>query len=95
MAALWCSFPMEWLRSYPYLGERAAGGFGSDGPVAEGNVGGGTPMTGFDFKSGIGTASRVITFPVGVSYTVGVLVRANHGIREALTRWWTWRRSLG
>ncbi|MGE3796395.1 MAG: P1 family peptidase [Thermomicrobiales bacterium] len=57
----------------------------SDGPVAEGNVGGGTPMTCFDFKGGIGTASRVIPFPDGVSYTVGVLVQANHGIREALT----------
>lgn len=57
----------------------------SDGQVAEGNVGGGTPMTCFDFKGGIGTASRVIPFPEDVSYTVGVLVQANHGIREALT----------
>jgi D-aminopeptidase len=55
------------------------------GPVAEGNVGGGTPMTCFDFKGGIGTASRVIPFPDDAYYTVGVLVQANHGIREALT----------
>jgi L-aminopeptidase/D-esterase-like protein len=57
----------------------------ADGPVVEGNVGGGTPMSCFDFKGGIGTASRVIPFPDGVAYTVGVLVQANHGIREALT----------
>ena len=55
------------------------------GPVEEGNVGGGTPMSCFDFKGGIGTSSRVIEFPGGVAYTVGVLVQANHGIREALT----------
>jgi D-aminopeptidase len=57
----------------------------ASGPVAEGNVGGGTPMTCYNFKGGIGTSSRVIPFPDGVEYTVGVLVQANHGIREALT----------
>jgi D-aminopeptidase len=57
----------------------------ASGPVDEGNVGGGTPMSCFDFKGGIGSASRVIAFPDGVAYTVGVLVQANHGIREALT----------
>ena len=30
------------------------------GPVAEGNVGGGTGMVCYDFKGGIGTASRVL-----------------------------------
>jgi D-aminopeptidase len=57
----------------------------TDGPVVEGNVGGGTPMSCYDFKGGIGTASRVIPFSNGVQYTVGVLVQANHGIRETLT----------
>ena len=57
----------------------------ASGPVDEGNVGGGTPMSCFDFKGGIGSASRVIPFPDGVAYTVGVLVQANHGVREALT----------
>jgi D-aminopeptidase len=55
----------------------------SGGPVAEGNVGGGTAMTCYDFKCGIGTASRVISTGDG-DYTVGVLVQANYGWRELL-----------
>lgn len=51
------------------------------GPVAEGNVGGGTGMVCFGFKGGIGTASRVITTPVG-QYTVGVLVQCNFGVMQ-------------
>ena len=53
------------------------------GPVAEGNVGGGTGMTCHEFKCGIGTASRVVTID-GQSYVVGVLVQANYGTRESL-----------
>ncbi len=53
----------------------------SDGPVAEGNVGGGTGMICHGFKGGIGTASRVTDTAAG-DYTVGVLVQANHGRRE-------------
>jgi D-aminopeptidase len=53
------------------------------GPVAEGNVGGGTGMICHEFKGGIGTASRVITVPSG-AYTVGVLVQANYGSRTDL-----------
>ena len=53
------------------------------GPVPEGNVGGGTPMICYDFKGGIGTASRVAEAG-GTSYTVGVLVQANQGEREQL-----------
>jgi D-aminopeptidase len=56
----------------------------SDGPVAEGNVGGGTGMICHGFKGGIGTASRVLPTATG-AYTVGVLVQANHGRRERLT----------
>jgi len=52
-----------------------------DGPVAEGNVGGGTGMICHDFKGGIGTASRVVESKSGL-YTVGVLVQANHGDRD-------------
>ena len=48
------------------------------GPVAEGNVGGGTGMRCHGFKGGTGTASRVLSAKEG-SYTVGVLVQANHG----------------
>jgi D-aminopeptidase len=55
----------------------------SSGPVAEGNVGGGTGMVCHEFKGGIGTASRVVDEAVG-GYTVGVLVQANHGRREWL-----------
>jgi D-aminopeptidase len=51
------------------------------GPVAEGNVGGGTGMICHGFKGGIGTSSRVTDTATG-RYTVGVLVQANHGRRE-------------
>ena len=53
------------------------------GPVAEGNVGGGTGMVAYTFKGGIGTASRVVETSRG-RFTVGVLVQANHGKREDL-----------
>ena len=52
-----------------------------DGPVAEGNVGGGTGMICHGFKGGIGTASRVLDAAAG-GYTVGVLVQANYGRRS-------------
>jgi D-aminopeptidase len=52
------------------------------GPVPEGNVGGGTGNVCYDFKGGIGTASRVV--PSVEQYNVGVLVQANHGLREQL-----------
>jgi D-aminopeptidase len=55
----------------------------SAGPVAEGNVGGGTGMVCFGFKGGIGTASRVVSGHLG-SYIVGALVQANFGRREQL-----------
>jgi D-aminopeptidase len=54
------------------------------GPVAEGNVGGGTGMVCHGFKGGVGTASRALDAGAG-GYTVGVLVQANHGRRERLT----------
>ena len=51
----------------------------TDGPVAEGSVGGGTGMICHEFKGGIGTASRVAG-----AWTVGVLVQANYGARRLL-----------
>jgi D-aminopeptidase len=55
----------------------------SRGPVAEGNVGGGTGMRLFGFKGGIGTASRRLE--IGDSeFTVGVLVQGNFGSRGDL-----------
>ena len=56
----------------------------ASGPVAEGNVGGGTGMVAHQFKGGIGTSSRRFTIE-GANYTLGVLVQANYGGREALT----------
>jgi D-aminopeptidase len=53
------------------------------GPVAEGNVGGGTGMICHEFKCGTATASRVVTVG-GATYTLGVLVQANYGIRDTL-----------
>lgn len=55
----------------------------SSGPVKEGNFGGGTGMICYQFKGGIGTASRRLPEPLD-RYTVGALVQANHGIREFL-----------
>jgi L-aminopeptidase/D-esterase-like protein len=49
------------------------------GPVAEGNVGGGTGMVCYGFKGGIGTSSRKAG-----PYTVGVLVQCNCGRRAQL-----------
>jgi L-aminopeptidase/D-esterase-like protein len=53
------------------------------GSVAEGNVGGGTGMVCYEFKGGIGTASRKLDERSG-GYTVGVLVQCNCGGREQL-----------
>ncbi|MFQ6046782.1 MAG: P1 family peptidase [Gemmatimonadales bacterium] len=53
------------------------------GPVAEGNVGGGTGMICHRFKGGIGTASRQVA-TLGETYTIGVLVQCNYGSRGLL-----------
>jgi D-aminopeptidase len=55
------------------------------GQFPRGNVGAGTGMRAFDFKAGIGSASRVLPKSLG-GYTVGVLVNDNTGsTRSALT----------
>jgi D-aminopeptidase len=54
------------------------------GPIAEGNVGGGTGMICFEFKGGTGTASRQLPEKLG-GYTVGVLVQCNFGVRHLLS----------
>ncbi len=55
------------------------------GQFERGSVGAGTGMRAFDFKGGIGSASRVLPAPLG-GYTVGVLVNDNTGsTREQLT----------
>ncbi|QKJ18419.1 DmpA family aminopeptidase [Microbacterium hominis] len=54
------------------------------GPVAEGNVGGGTGMNCYSFKGGSGTSSRVVPYGDS-SYVVGAFVQANFGSREELS----------
>jgi len=58
-------------------------GKSSRGPVEEGNVGGGTGMICYEFKGGIGTASRSLDAKQG-GYTVGALVQCNCGLRAQL-----------
>lgn len=53
----------------------------ADGPVIEGCVGAGTGTSCYQFKGGIGTASRRITD----EFTLGALVQTNFGRREELT----------
>ncbi len=60
------------------------------GAVEEGSVGGGTGMICYEFKGGMGTASRKIKIKsdkksAGQTYTAGVLVQANCGRRPNLT----------
>ena len=56
----------------------------TDGPLREGNVGGGTGMVCYEFKGGTGTSSRRLSVG-GQEFHVGVLVQANHGRRQDLT----------
>ena len=56
----------------------------SSGPIAEGNVGGGTGMICYEFKGGTGTSSRHVEID-GEEFVVGSLVQANHGLRPWLT----------
>jgi D-aminopeptidase len=72
--------------SFPLTTEQAFAAFDSatgGGPIAEGNVGGGTGMICHELKGGTGTASRVV-IEGGARYTVGALVQANYGLREQL-----------
>lgn len=73
-------------RSFPLFGEDVVLALegASDGEVAEGCVGAGTGMRCFDFKGGIGTASRILTDEEG-GYTVAALVCTNFGARPDLT----------
>lgn len=55
-----------------------------DGPIAEGNVGGGTGMICYEFKGGTGSSSRKLPENLG-GWTVGALAQANFGRRFQLT----------
>ncbi|MDE3075891.1 MAG: P1 family peptidase, partial [Chloroflexota bacterium] len=61
----------------------AAWSAASGGAVQEGCVGGGTGLVCYQFKSGIGTSSRVVD-AAGERFIVGVLAMPNHGIRPEL-----------
>jgi D-aminopeptidase len=71
--------------SFPVTAQHAIAALGgaATGPIAEGNVGGGTGMICHEFKGGTGTASRVVQTAGGM-FTVGALVQANYGARELL-----------
>ena len=56
----------------------------STGPLDQGSIGGGTGMIAFSYKSGSGTASRVVDVD-GRRYKVGAFVQANYGRRPELT----------
>lgn len=56
----------------------------SAAPVEEGCVGAGTGMQCFEFKGGIGSASRQLSDADG-GFTVGVLAQTNLGTRQLLT----------
>jgi D-aminopeptidase len=55
----------------------------ASGPIAEGNVGGGTAMICHEFKCGTGTSSRIVDIE-GKGYVLGTLVQANYGVRSEL-----------
>ncbi len=74
----WLSDPVGFPLQPDHVAE--AVGSADGGPVAEGNVGGGTGMICHEFKGGIGTASRRVD-----EFTVGVLVQANYGRRSHLS----------
>ena len=54
------------------------------GPIAEGNVGGGTGMICYEFKGGSGTSSRKLPETLG-GWTVGAFAQSNFGVRYQLT----------
>ncbi|WP_282122531.1 DmpA family aminopeptidase [Algibacter mikhailovii] len=56
----------------------------SNGPIAEGNVGGGTGMMCLGFKGGTGTASRVFKIKDS-TYTLGAIVQSNFGAKRNLS----------
>jgi D-aminopeptidase len=72
------SFPIQATDVYQVLEGARKGG-----PVQEGSVGAATGLQCFDFKGGIGTASRRLP-PEAGGYLVGALVSTNFGARPDL-----------
>ena len=56
----------------------------TSGPIAEGNVGGGTGMLCYEFKGGTGTSSRKLPEKFG-GWRIGALAQTNFGRRFQLT----------
>ena len=56
----------------------------ASGPIAEGNVGGGTGMLCYEFKGGTGTSSRKLPEKFG-GWTIGALAQTNFGRRFQLS----------
>ncbi|MEZ4623382.1 MAG: P1 family peptidase [Thermomicrobiales bacterium] len=56
----------------------------TSGPVAEGNVGGGTGMICHEFKGAVPGHPRACSIDEDGGWTVGVLVQANYGWRKHL-----------
>lgn len=56
----------------------------TSGPLQEGNVGGGTGMSCYQFKGGSGTASRMIRI-AGREFSLGAFVQTNFGVRHLCT----------
>ena len=55
----------------------------TSGPIEQGSVGGGTGMICYEFNGGSGSASRLVEV-AGGTYTIGVFVQANFGVRRDL-----------
>ncbi|MGB5708456.1 MAG: P1 family peptidase [Arenicellales bacterium] len=56
----------------------------TSGPIEMGSVGGGTGMSTYELKAGSASASRIVKVG-GLSYTLGVFVQSNFGLRHELT----------
>jgi len=85
VAAETADFPLNDIRGQHVTAQDALDALdaAAGGPVAEGNVGGGTGMVCNGFKGGTGTSSRKLDADSG-GYTVGVLVQCNYGYSQGL-----------
>lgn len=85
VAAETADFPLNDIRGQHVTSQDARDALdaAAGGPVAEGNVGGGTGMVCNGFKGGTGTSSRKLEAASG-GYTVGVLVQCNYGYSQGL-----------
>jgi D-aminopeptidase len=78
--------PLNDVRSLPFTEAEVGRSFSdaSSGPVVEGAVGIGAGLVAFGFKSGVGSASRIVTPAGGRPHTIGALAALNLGRRGSL-----------